>query len=845
MTGLEKAVKNSGNFAFTMQYKPDFPISFFSDTNPFSENPTASLGSIIHPDDFQPFCDVIGDIISKQNSELKVHVRLKNNGHYRWHYVSAAPEFSENGVLTNLSGMLFDVTEYLDCEGEDAVMSSFRRKIEGSLEAARNTPRLEELLGLDYLERIQQPFSHINGLYSVITNDNGSVIAAAVGQDRKLNLNKMSYQRKKNIRIKHQDAGTWIIAGENVEDVNAAAPLLETMVQTVSEIANSYIMIYEEMENSRNANKLLGQNFEDQILVNNIYSMILECKSTSAAFGSVIPLIKNYFSLEDILFFEDSVSPIKTYQCSDAGGLMPISTAVSFNESIDKELEYNAVACIREDTIMHNGSSRSCALSRVYDKGKSRGVLMFASGEQNKTWTNREMKSLKSITQIISTVIYKIFVENELLNSQEHLTKLAYYTPNTGIPNRSAFERDFSAALEEKQSGAVISVEISNLKKLSEIYNAHYAEQTIRSIAEYIAAIPTTGVKSVYQFSYDILFIMVTGATNETASALAKTILAKFCSPWFLDDTENKIDIFAGITLFPEHVEEVAECVQAATRTLRLAKDRRLHDAVNYSDDLEEKLNDNLRIKHLISESVENDFKNFYFLYTPVVNSQTGDVVCCEAHLFWGDGELIVPRDRFLPIVDRMGMSLELYSFVVERICEFSTAVRECGLPRFFTTFAIPEKILSADESVITIKKALLEYSMPPDAISISAPCENGTMARRNLGQLAALGIKIIADDEDESYFADASLLDNPDINMLKLRCSRLSDDPVSKAFAETLIERAHKNNLQICIKGVDNADDLKKAVGFKADLVQGIINGRPLHTSEFIKKMVIGKTVR
>lgn len=843
MSVLERAVLNSGNYAFSMEYKPDFPLTLYGGVNPFTEGGELLLGRIIHPDDYQPFCDVISDIIANNSVEIKVHLRLKTKGFYRWYYISGAPEFGPNRGFKGLCGMINDVTEYLDCEGEDAVMTSFRKKIEGSLKAAAHTPKLIELLGLDYLERIQQPFSHIEGLYSVICDEDGAVIASAVGQDKKLNLNKMSYQRKKHIRIKHQNAGTWIIAGESMDTVNCAAQLLETMVQTVAEIANSYIMIYEEMENSRNANRMLGQNFEDQILVNNVYSMILQSKTTSSAFGSVIPLIKEYFSLDEILYFEDNVRPVKTYQCKDDGEIVPISTSVDFNEALDKELEYNSVVCIKEDDIIHNAGERSCALSRVYEKGNSRGVLMFTTSEVNKEWTNRELKSLKNITQIISTIIYKVFMENELLTSQEHLTRLAYFTPETGIPNRSAFERDFSLAVKEKKSGAVVSVEIANIKKLSEMYNAHYAEQTMRSIAEYISAIPTQGTKTVYQFSSDILFLLIDGATKQSAAQLAKTILAKFCSPWFLNDTENRMEVYCGITLFPEHICEIEECVQAATRTLRLAKDKKLREPVIYSVDLEEKLNDNQRIRQLITESVENEFKNFYFLYTPIVDAVTGDLACCEAHLFWGNGDIIVPSNRYLPIIERMGMMMELYNFVLERICEFSSGVRECGLPKFFTSISLPDKILAYDECVMLAKKALLEFSISPDAISIAAQGEHGTIASRNLRQLAALGIKIIAEDEDESFFTDI-VLDKPDISMVKIRADRLyDDDNVSKAFAQSIIERAHSKNLRVCIKGVDNAEDLRKAALFNADLVQGIINGRPLHTTEFVKKMVITRT--
>ena len=138
MTGLEQAVRNSGNFAFVMRYQPDFPIEFLLGDNPFSNEKTALLGDIICPEDYQPFCDIVSEVISGHQSGINAHVRLKCADAYRWYYIAAAPEFREDGSLRVLSGMLFDVTEYLDCEGNDAVICSFRNKAEGSMGSSKD-----------------------------------------------------------------------------------------------------------------------------------------------------------------------------------------------------------------------------------------------------------------------------------------------------------------------------------------------------------------------------------------------------------------------------------------------------------------------------------------------------------------------------------------------------------------------------------------------------------------------------------------------------------------------------------------------------------------------------------
>lgn len=842
MSKLEKALAKGGIIVFTMYYKPDFPIDFLHGSNPFCEADSALFGDIIHPDDYQPFCEIVSDIVNKRSGDLKAHARMLCGGSYHWYYISAEPEFRDDGCLSEINGVMYDVTLYLDCEGEDLVMRSIQGKVKAAFDSAENTPQLLNILGDDYLRQIQNPFTLINGLYSEIVDKNGKRIAAAVGQDEDINLYKMSYQRKKSIRIKHQNVAAWVIASESPDDINSCAPLLDIMVQTVSELANSYLVISEEMENSQKANKLLGQNFEDQILINNIYSLILQSKTTSMSFGSIIPLIKEYFALDDLLFCSDEQRPVKVYRWDDGGAIVPIISGEFVNSFIDKELDNDAVVCANENDLkMIEGKGRSCALSRIYENGSSRGIIVFISPEKERVWTNRDRKIIKTITQIISTVIYRSFMENELAMSQEHLLKLAYYNTTTGIPNRSAFERDFGESIARGDNGAVVSVEIANIKELSEIYSVRYADEVMRSIAEYISAIRTDSEKHIYMFSNDILFVTMSSVTREDAVSLAQSILFKFRSPWYLNDKENQLEIYAGVSMYPEDADCVPDIVRVATKTLRLAKDKQLYDVVCYTGGLEEKLSDNIRVRELIQEAIKNDFTGFYYLYTPIMDVKTDELVSCDGHLFWGNGEIIISRERFLPIIDRMNLSIEFHRYALSRVCELCAEVRAKGIPDFRVSYTIPENVLNAEACLLILKEKLLEYSLAPDAIAMNVSESDQTLSPSsgNLKQMSKIGATIIADDKGEKFFT-GEFLDNPYINIIKLRARRLSDDPVAASFVRSLIEKAHSKGIKVCIKGVDNARSLEYARKFGADMYQGIVNSRPLHTTDFIKKMVI-----
>lgn len=836
---LCSAVENSGSVAYTMSFHQGFPVRILAGNSPLGKTgDIVVMGEAVHPDDYQPFCEEISHVIAGTTDEIKVHARLNNGGEYQWFYITGKVRRSGT-PLDFIEGMMFNVTDYLDCEGEDVVMRRYRSKHSIKI-TDQNTYTLRDILGEDYLVRIQQPFTQISGLFSVITDNDGTVIIPN-GQDRSINLNKMDYQRKKNIRVRHQTIGSWLITGRDEQTVASSAQLLDTMVHTVSSVANSYVALVDEMETSQNANKLLGQNFEDQILVNGVYSIFLQSPDTKTAIRNITLLISEHFGLSEIEFCVEGENQVKAYKLDRSGLVLPVVVAMSHHPDIEEELDYSGIVCTdcHAIGIDHSGKNLSCVIARTYNQGENRGVLLYISRSAGKEWSSRERSLLKSITQMLSTVIYKLFLEEELSSSRTKLERLAYYDTATGMPNRSMFEKELADELSADRSGAVIAVEFSNLKNISEIYGFEYSDDILRSCAEYIVALPCSASQKVYRFSSDILLIILSGMEREEARQFAQAVLTKFRSPWYLHETEHHLRVYAGFTIYPHDAESVQAVTNAASHTLRLAKERRCEDAVCYAEGLEDNLIDNRMVKKLITDSTENGFKGFYYLYQPVLEMRTGKLHCCEATLFWGNDDMSIPRDRFVPIIDQLGLSRQFYAFAVDTICRFCSSVREAGFPDFRVSFNIPENILSSEVSVETLQGVLLEYSLPPSAVSIAVTESEGTLTSGSiyLQQLSKLGVNVIADDNGVGYFT-AAPLDNPAVKTIKIKASRFSGDGVSASFVRSLIKNAHGKHLAVCAKDVDTPADLTAIGGFDVDLIQGIFNGRPLRDADFLEKM-------
>ena len=152
-------------------------------------------------------------------------------------------------------------------------------------------------------------------------------------------------------------------------------------------------------------------------------------------------------------------------------------------------------------------------------------------------------------------------------------------------------------------------------------------------------------------------------------------------------------------------------------------------------------------------------------------------------------------------------------------------------------SFKTPENILNSEISVDVLQSTLLEYSLPPSAISISVTEAEGTLTSGGiyLQALSRMGMNIIADDTGMGYFTDAPL-SNASVKTVKIR-----GDSVSSGFVRSLIKKAHSKGIAVCAKDVDSPSDLTAIGGSEIDLIEGIFNGRPLRDHEFIERMSEG----
>ncbi len=280
MSGLDIAFKETKCVNIRIDLTRDIPITLLDKYHNLSKKDRRmSLREIIYAEDFPVLADIFSEIVSGRETALNAHCRVRVGEDYRWVCLNCSSRKDTFNRSQYLTGIMMDVSEYLDAsENEFAIGGTVRKKRDFTPDTAVNVQdaSLTEILGEDYLLRIQQALTVTHGISSAFYDGSGKLILSPPDENgRIISQKKTKYKISQEIRCSHQLMAVWTVASDDREALDRTKPLLKVLAETVSQIANAILVLYNEMENSKTANQQLGSNIEQQILLNNIYTIIL------------------------------------------------------------------------------------------------------------------------------------------------------------------------------------------------------------------------------------------------------------------------------------------------------------------------------------------------------------------------------------------------------------------------------------------------------------------------------------------------------------------------------------------------------------------------------------------
>ena len=821
-------------------FSRDFPFTI----NPgeASEQTYPSLLELINPDDIPPITEMFTDVSQDEEKCFEAHCRFMVNDEFHWFFLSCKAVYAEYGRPVRFEGTMCDVSTYLETAGDDLVYNEFRKKHNIKLsELKKGAPGLADVLDVDYLTSIQRPFAQPQ-LYSAIFDGNGKLICVPKTQHKSLSPDDFAYQKKKNIRINHLVSGTWILGAKTQELLDENVQLWETLVQTVSRMANAFVVVMSEMDNSQNANKLLGQNVEEQILLNNIYAIIMESKSADIALNSVTELIGDYFHLDRITIVDRDDFTQELCWCRDYKyRRLPLEidgeTALSC-DSIREDLSLTSSAFSDADTNdLSKFGIKAYAIFKLINSGAFDSLIMFQMIEKEHNWTQRERKQLRNISQIISSLMMRKETQDKLEQSQKRMRQLAFYDAIYGIPNRARLNKDLDKIMKRNGKGSLLAFKVTNTRSLSAVYGHTYSDMLLRSIAQYLNNLPIKDI-GVYYFTNAIFMLNLPDCTDDEAKNLAEMLIYRFSKPWKFGEDEHSIHCSLGIAFYPENGEDAEELCKAASTAMYRAREFKQNSYAFYSGSLERTRMFAANLEQHIRECINDGMRGFSLRFQPCFSAHDGSITGCESFVRWHDDQYgNIPNSTLFPMAENLGLSHLIDGWVMERSCEFCKEMQDSGFENFSISVNLTAGEPQSAEIIAQVRRALEMSGLEPQSLILEIPVKANIFysdSTHILHDLRSLGVNIAIDKYGTENIS-LKVLKNSYVSLVNIPAKLFMnhEDEFDSELVNSVIHLAKCRDLTVCVKGIEDKEQLDTVEKFGIDKVQGYYCSRPLSLAE------------
>lgn len=801
------------------------------------------LSEIVYADDFPTLMNTLSDFSTNGELRMYTHFRMELGNELHWAYLCCEKSEWDDG---GYNGVLLDVYEYLDCIPNDSVISEFEsRQKEKIAEHEGDPATLSDICGSEYLRKIQLPFL-ITGVASAIYNERGKLICSLPEQR---NVEKSGYRfiKKMPIRFNHTIGGWWCVGTNSEENVQVSEIMLETMVDNLSRIAQTAILLSNEMENSRAVNRQLGANVEQQMLINRIYSIIMEESDSEKALAHILELSVKSLRVDRISVYLPSggehVPSLVCHYETEQGKKSDLDTYVPEHyqeifERMDMTEHYFANGSGNLPTAM-----TTFAVSRISGGKNGLGLLFYEVYGEQRQWDYGDRRMMRNISQAISGLALRREMDREIEDKNRQLTRLAYYDTMLGIRNRSRLDLDTAEALSQKKSGIGMAVQILNTRSLNEVFGQSYTDRLLRMIADDLTH-PNIGGDAVYRYSGSIFFLLLTDIDADEAKRIAHSILARFSEPFVIDGAEQYAEAAVGIAPFGPAITKSEDLYRAALLSLYRANEYGKNSLAFVNHEFLETTGSTYHLEQELRRCIADNMRGFELFYQPVYFGE--EIHHYEALLRWHserDGK-ISPR-VFMRLMEKVGLDSAIDFWVIPEACRFCQRMRERTGEKARVSVNLTTREMQSGAIPGEVHSALRETELPPDALIVEIPegahVHAPTETAATLGRLKKMGVSVCIDSFGNEYLP-LQALKYSYIDMIKIGASVVtnSGDQFDEELVRTTVRLAESRGIGVYVKNVEYLAQLEAARGFGLERFQGGLLTPPYPEKELVQKLKV-----
>lgn len=431
-------------------------------------------------------------------------------------------------------------------------------------------------------------------------------------------------------------------------------------------------------------------------------------------------------------------------------------------------------------------------------------------------------------------------LNKRLVSVNHELEHLTLYDQLTGLPNRLLFrdrlQQEINIAKEQNLYVTIMIVDINHFQELNEALGHEEGDLLLKEVSKRL--IRAVGSKdTLARLGGDEFVVLMLNNYNDMALDAAKNLLEILEEPIKLSKQSVSVTAKVGITIYPEHGDNVQILLKHMDAAIIAAK--RNNESIHVYD--VEK--DNTSGRLALAQSIKNAYEQseFKLYYQPKIELVSGTLIGVEALARWPDKNGgYVPTEMFISVMEQTGLINDFSYWALDTAMRQRVAWLKEGHD-LKVSVNIPVTMVLENGFVARVRHLIKQHNNVGGIIlEITENIFFSDYDRLShlMNDLQDLGLLFSIDDFGTGHSSLSRLRQLP-VSELKIDKSFVIDmigNKDDEVIVKSTIELAHSLGIRVCAEGVETAAVMQQLYHWRCDIIQGYHISKAIPASEIAK---------
>jgi diguanylate cyclase (GGDEF)-like protein/PAS domain S-box-containing protein len=439
--------------------------------------------------------------------------------------------------------------------------------------------------------------------------------------------------------------------------------------------------------------------------------------------------------------------------------------------------------------------------------------------------------------------------EQQLIENQNRLDRMAHHDQLTGLPNRHYLTAFLPQAIAEAEAAGtllgVVFLDLDRFKHINDTRGHETGDKLLQEVAARLRTVVRDSDVVIRMGGDEFVVVFRNVKSCDEVTLGAGRIIETLNQPIIIDRHSLQTSGSVGVSLFPRDGSNMVELLKHSDTAMYQAKDRGRNNVQIFSQVMNRKLKHRVAVEASLREALR--LKQLDVHYQPFVNLKTRKVVGLEALMRWRHPvHGMVPADQFIPVAEETGLIVPMGHFVLHRTLQNMSAWRKAGVPLVPMSLNIAPAQMQRGELQSTISTLLKTHGVRPEMLQLEmtersmfdprAPAAENR--QDSMARLRDLGVKIAIDDFGTGY-SSLSYLKHWRVDSLKIDRSFVRDivtDSSDLAIVSAIIAIAKHLHIQVVAEGIEGYQQAEILQRLGCTIGQGFLFARPMPAEQVVE---------